>query len=385
MPRLRLFQILSGLCLLLGSISHSLADALDHWQFQVSGPQIYFFSITYGNGIFVAGGGVNVSQPPFQAIQTSSNGLTWANRVGVPHNNAIYTLTYGKSNFVAGTAIDGVNLSSPDGTNWGTINSGAFPMNGLTYGNTNFVGLLINGAGYIALSTDIEHWTNRALPTANTLRAICFGSGTFVAVGNGGSIVSSPDPIMLTNQVSTTANDLLAVTFGNGTFVAVGKNGTIVCSSNSLNWATQSSTTLNDLAGVAYGNGTFVAVGNAGTVVSSTDGTNWVSRNSGVINNFNCIAYGNNMFVAAGIQGAILTSGDVSVPGLAPSIPPANNGFSMLLSGKISQAYRIQSSPDLTPNSWTDLTACTLTTPNTNILDANAMSFPTRYYRAVSP
>jgi photosystem II stability/assembly factor-like uncharacterized protein len=67
-------------------------------------------------------------------------------------------------------------------------------------------------------------------------------------------------------------NSVLAVAYGGGTFVAVGNSGTVACSTNGGSHWTTSQPTTNTLQDVAYGQEKFVAVGANGTVMVSSNG-----------------------------------------------------------------------------------------------------------------
>ena len=51
------------------------------WQNQVSSANVYWTSVTYGNGLFVA-----VSSDGSNRVMTSPNGIVWTNRLS-PNNN----------------------------------------------------------------------------------------------------------------------------------------------------------------------------------------------------------------------------------------------------------------------------------------------------------
>ena len=72
-------------------------------------------------------------------------------------------------------------------------------------------------------------------------------------------------------RISGTTNTLFAVSYANGNFVAVGSSGTILSSTDGVAWTPRSSGTTNFLAGVAYGNGTWVASGGGGTILASAN------------------------------------------------------------------------------------------------------------------
>ena len=119
----------------------------------------------------------------------------------------------------------------------------------------------------IADPLDNWHWRN-PLPQGNTLEAIAYGNGTFVAVGDSGTILTSPDGVTWTIRSSGTSNSLYGVTYGNNTFVAVGYNGAILTSPDGVSWTTRFSGTSYGLYGITYGNGTFVAVGESGAILN---------------------------------------------------------------------------------------------------------------------
>ena len=155
----------------------------------------------------------------------------------------------------------------------------------------------------------LDHWYWRnPLPQGNTLEAITYGNGTFVAVGDHGTIITSPNAEQWTVRNSGTIKALLGVTYGNGTFVAVGELGTVLTSSNGINWTVRNSGVLNDLDRVTYGNGIFVAVGILGAVLTSPNGIDWTTRNSGTNSHLRSLIYNEGIFVAVGNDGTILTS-----------------------------------------------------------------------------
>jgi hypothetical protein len=65
------------------------------------------------------------------------------------------------------------------------------------------------------------------------------------------------------------STNLRAVTYGNGLFVAVGDSGVVITSSDGITWTSRTSGVNNILYGITYGNGLFVAVGNSGVVITS--------------------------------------------------------------------------------------------------------------------
>lgn len=153
-------------------------------------------------------------------------------------------------------------------------------------------------------------WRN-PLPQGNSLAQVVYGSGTFVAVGEGGTILTSPDGVSWTKRDSSTDYWVNGVVYGNEAFVAVGDGSTVLTSADGLNWTTRSPVLNNScLNSITFGNGTFVAVGSDGTIITSPDGSSWTSRYSGLQLWLSGVTYSDGIFIAVGSSGAVLTSPD---------------------------------------------------------------------------
>lgn len=176
-------------------------------------------------------------------------------------------------------------------------------------------------AGYLLvafhlLADPLDDWTWRnPLPTGNALRAVAYGGGNFVAVGEVGAILVSQDALNWSGQRSPTTTSLGAITYGGGRFVALGPVlidalPTIITSCDATNWIAAAPGTTNTLFAVGFGNSTFVAVGENETIVTSSDGTNWVKRHETPFGNrFVGVAYGNGLFiVTVSGSGSVLVS-----------------------------------------------------------------------------
>jgi len=178
---------------------------------------------------------------------------------------------------------------------------------------------LLIGIPHFSIADPLDNWHWRyPLPQGNTLVAIAYGNGAFVAVGEFGSIVTSQDGVTWTNRISGTSYNLNGVTYGNGTFVAVG--GGILTAPDGVTWTERISGSLYDLNGATFGNGTFVAVGYGSSrpsgfhlsILTSPDGVSWTSRTPLTIPSYYLygVTYGNGTFVTVGGNGTILTSPD---------------------------------------------------------------------------
>ena len=84
-------------------------------------------------------------------------------------------------------------------------------------------------------------WTQRTSSFGTTaIRALAYGGGQWVAVGDSGKLATSPDGVTWTQRTSsfgTTA--ILAVAYGGGQWVAAGNAGALATSSYPYTAATQ--------------------------------------------------------------------------------------------------------------------------------------------------
>jgi len=228
-----------------------------------------WFSVTYGNGLFVAVAGSGTGN----RVMTSPDGITWTSRTSAA-DNAWYSVTYGNGLFVAvaGSGTGNRVMTSPDGSTW-TIRTSAAnnTWNSVTYGNGLFVATAISGtANRVMTSPDGITWTARTNPVDNQWASVTYGNGLFVAVGPSGTgnrVMTSPDGIDWTIRTSAADNNWMSVTYGNGLFVAVTNSGTgnrVMTSPDGINWTARTSAADNSWYSVAYGNNRFVAVASDG-------------------------------------------------------------------------------------------------------------------------
>jgi hypothetical protein len=327
-----------------------------NWTLQNSGTSDTLGDIIYGNGLFVANswwatiitspdatnwteyaaevfsGGPNGRWMPWNApafsssdmvcadglyllcggfgdgILCSPDGINWTNLVAT--NNAS-CITYNNEMVLA---IGDQISTSTNGMNWKSRGKWAGAgVNALCYGNGTFVAV---GIGLLAVSTDGIHWTHRdqaSSVTTSALQAAAYGGGTFVAVGENGTIVSSQDGAQWSAASSSAGNSTLwAVAYGGGSFAAVGDGGLILSSQDGVDWTAASPVETNSLSGVAYGDGLFVAVGSTGVTLTSTNDSLWALEDSGIRNDLQGLAYGGGLFVA-GAGDEFLTSPDGAV------------------------------------------------------------------------
>jgi len=79
----------------------------------------------------------------------------------------------------------------------------------------------------MATSTDGETWTAVTLSAIKPIRAIAYGNGKFVAVGDKGQMATSTNGETWTAVSNSTfgTSDINAIVYGNGKFVAGGYYG----------------------------------------------------------------------------------------------------------------------------------------------------------------
>ena len=121
------------------------SEILQPWTIRTSAADIYWTSVCYGNGLFVA---VAISGLG-NRVMTSPDGITWTIRTSAAD---IYwqSVCYGNGLFVA-VAISGTGnhvMTSPDGITW-TIRTSAADNDwaSVCYGNGLFVAVAITGTG----------------------------------------------------------------------------------------------------------------------------------------------------------------------------------------------------------------------------------------------
>jgi hypothetical protein len=102
----------------------------------------FWYSVTYGNGLFVAVGQLADSN----TIMTSPDGLTWTLRGSLTTSDSWSSVIYAGGKFVA-VGLSGV-MTSPDGITWTSRSSAADnSWTSVTYGNGQFVAVSSTGSG----------------------------------------------------------------------------------------------------------------------------------------------------------------------------------------------------------------------------------------------
>jgi len=341
------------------------------------------WGITHGNGLFVAVG--------LNAVQTSPDGLVWTSRTVPPreypwNDYPWIDVTYGSNRFVA-ISRGALTMSSLDGRDWSVQTSvqtsGNFQLRAITYGGGKFVAV----GNTIIYSADGLTWSQTNVAQAG-FAGIAYGNGLFVIAGPDGRILTSTNGVNWTSNTVAGQPYFHTLTFGNGLFVAAAGNTgpydtqSIHYSADGITWSAGSMPLGYRVERVAFASGVFLGIGDSGMIFTSLDGMNWQQRHSPTSQYLSGIASDGASFVIVGPSGAILQSDD-----LRPRLRLERCCFDdiahyqLLLTGLSNCLYQVDFSNNLldwTPR-WTNL-----------ILGSEVQVFETsgtaaeRFYRAKS-
>ncbi|MDR3114312.1 MAG: hypothetical protein LBU25_02195 [Treponema sp.] len=261
--------------------------------------------IAYGKGVFV-------SVSSFGESAYSSDGKTWTKGGTVISSGTITCLGFGNGTFVAGLYSGGFAYST-DGNTWtAATGSLGIPVADIIYADNTFMAVGLKYPAYkMATSNDGTAWhvSNGPQYIGNS---ICYGAGTFVAVGNAGSIAYSSNGTAWTDSGTRAfgSTHLIGAAYGDNTFVVVGESGKIGYSSDGSNWTlAESPFGASHINTLVYGGGTFVAGTYDGKIAVSSDGKSWNGYQPFGSHTVDCIAFGDGTFVAGGAESVVSLKG----------------------------------------------------------------------------
>lgn len=197
-------------------------------------------------------------------IFSSTDRDNWSNAAAPVGPTPYYNSAAGPDQFVAVGNSGGI-YRSVDGSNWVAAASNGVPTGilwSVHYSTEQAQWLLVGVTGQIYRSTDGNTWAAAASSgfTANDLRGVRYGGGTYVAVGDNSTIARSTDGdtwTLATGSGIFGTTTLTAVDYSPllGVWVAVGNNGIIARSFDGDEWsiAATSGFTPLSLFGVAAG------------------------------------------------------------------------------------------------------------------------------------
>ena len=145
-------------------------------------PSTLWFSVAFGNDVFVSiGEGGEVA--------TSTDGVTWTSQSALPGTPESLSILYARGQFV----VVGNNFAavSTDGTTWTTgLLTGDDYWNSLTYGNGTYVAVSNASNNSFATSTDGLNWTVQPFGSGRWF-GLTYANSEFIAVGLNGAATSS--------------------------------------------------------------------------------------------------------------------------------------------------------------------------------------------------
>ena len=351
------------------------ADSLDVWhvrrQVELNSRQ-YPICVAYGDGVFVSGGAGG-------ALASSTDGISWTNRLSgsaLP----IFQIAYGNGTFLALAGSD--VLASPDGIDWTLRTLGTtYYVSGITFGKGLF--LVVGDNGNSLTSSDGINWISRNVGTNAQLVDAAFAGGMFFAT-LGGPLMTSSDAIRWTPGVTGINSALRDVVYGNGVFVAVGDGDVVLRSLDGIDWANVSfKQGFFSFYKAAFASGVFVVVGSSGQIWTSIDGANWIERNSKVGSTLRGVTFGKGTFVAAG-DGVILQSDPLPTSVADAAILSLRLYAGIEITGNVGRSYNIEYTDDLaSTNTWKPLSMIQLPSSPYLWFDVASPNISKRVYRAV--
>lgn len=231
-----------------------------------------WYSVAYGNGIFVVGGESGY-------VTTSTDeGVTWSTPKQLVTMGSWSSVIYANGSFMMLNFHNGKLATSTDGITWTTRDTYSLEYwRSLAYGNGIYVAVGPN-YGTIMTSTDGKTWTKRTVGSL-MWKDIAYGNGIFIAITED-YFVTSTDGITWENQkrIPNMSRGYDIITFGNGKFVvAEGYRGNTQTTTDGVTWTTpDTSSGNNSWIDIAASNGKFILVGSGGYIATSTDGITWV-------------------------------------------------------------------------------------------------------------
>lgn len=181
-------------------------------------------------------------------VATSTDGITWS--VTRPSTEMYWrSLAYGNGIYVAVGLDRGWIMTSSDGKTWTKKQVGSMTWKGVAYGNGRFI--IINSDGYFSTSTDGVTWKSQSrIPNISRgYDVITFGNGKFVvAEGYRGNTQTTTDGETWTTPNTSAGNcSWQSIAASDGKFILVGSSGYVTTSVDGITWSTP--TQIEDEAG----------------------------------------------------------------------------------------------------------------------------------------
>jgi len=229
--------------------------------------QVAYCFTTNGNNIFVGTyiNGVYLS---------TNNGTTWTQTA--LNNEYVYSLAVLGNNIFAGTE-NSVYLSTNNGTTWTqTALNNKSVISLVTLGNNIFAGTADSSGVYLSTNNGTT-WTQTALNNLNVYSLAVLGNNIFAGTEN--SVYLSTNNGTTWTE-SFTIGAMSFATFGNNIFVGTNGYGVFLSTNNGSNWTTIGLWNQYVYSLTVLENNIFAGMGN-GVYLSTNNGTIWIGKNQG--------------------------------------------------------------------------------------------------------
>ena len=153
-----------------------------------------------------------------------------------------------------------------------------------------------------------ESWTHQQTGTSGSQRAVTFGHGVFVAVGEthkGKGLISLSTDGQTWREALITDAPLIAATFGNGRFVCIDGKGIAYVSTNGEQWTQHLIEVNGPVEMLRYVNGSFLARSNCRSYLWSIDGQEWFKEEAFLPQS---IVYGNAKYLGLSNDGYLFSA-----------------------------------------------------------------------------
>jgi hypothetical protein len=188
------------------------------------------YGLAYGNGVYVAVGGVSGSATCVSAA-TPILATNWINRTITALSTGYYSaVTYGAGGSASGTFVainynGNVTSTSINGNTWtagGTLPS-TTTWTSVAYGNNRFVALAATGAVAYSVNYGANWYASPAcagtivsvLSSTYTWTQVRYAQGVFFAIAQGNVAATSPDGITWTVRAMPSSTNWSGIAFGN--------------------------------------------------------------------------------------------------------------------------------------------------------------------------